>query len=82
MSDVKASEALEYALSKELLKLFGVIILGWLMIGLGVYLSSDPWRFRFILFRLLEPILYLFGTIIFYTGIVAAIYKIIRDAAK
>jgi hypothetical protein len=80
MPEEKAVEALKYALSREILKIFAVIVLGWLMIGAGVYISADPWRFRFILYRLIEPILYLGGTLVFYAGLVALIYKVIRDA--
>ncbi|MFT4892949.1 MAG: hypothetical protein ACI8Z7_000740 [Candidatus Nanohaloarchaea archaeon] len=80
MNEEKAVEALKYALSREVLKLFAVIVLGWLMIAVGIYLSADPWRFRFILYRLLEPVLYLGGTLIFYAGLVALLYKVIRDA--
>jgi hypothetical protein len=41
MPEEKAVEALKYALSREILKIFAVIVLGWLMIGAGVYISAD-----------------------------------------
>ncbi|MFQ3275024.1 MAG: hypothetical protein ACI9LV_000508 [Candidatus Nanohaloarchaea archaeon] len=80
MPEKKAVNALKYALSREILKLFGVIVAGWVMIAAGVYMSADPWRFRFILYRILEPVLYLGGTLVFYAGLVAMIYKVISDA--
>lgn len=82
MPDIDAVDALRYALSREVLKLFAVIVLGWLMIAAGVYIASDPWRFRFILYRILEPVLYLGGTLVFYAGLVALLYKIFSDAQR
>jgi hypothetical protein len=82
MPDVKAVKALRYAFSREILKLFAVIVLGWLMIVTGFYLASDPWRFRSILYRVLEPLLYLGGILVFYGGLVALVYKIFKDAQR
>lgn len=82
MPDVKATEALRYAFSREVLKIFAVIVLGWLMIATGIYLASDQWRFRFVLYRVLEPVLYVGGTIVFYGGLVSLIYKIFKDAQR
>lgn len=82
MPEVKAVDALKYAFSREVLKLFAVIVVGWLMIAAGVFMASDPWRFRFVLYRILEPVLYLGGTLVFYTGLVALIYKIFSDSQR
>lgn len=85
MSEIKAREALKYALSRELLKLYGLLLLADLSVISGAWISAN-WAMRGgtagIIGQIFGPALLLIGFILGVVGIVAFIYKVLTDANR
>lgn len=78
---VSASDALQYAFSREMTSLYVVILVGWLVLSVGINLYP-----AFFLFQerpaqfLIATVFLLVGILAVYGGGIALVYKIIADA--
>lgn len=77
MHTIGARDALSYALSQQLARLYAVIISGWILISIGIEAQNaihGP-----IEFLIAYPLL-LAGVIALYGGTIALLFKIVADA--
>jgi len=91
MSPLSAREALEYAISPAVLRLFGVVGVGVVLFPLGVRLFGSRLLFAsygggglalYALGSLLGFVLALVGFLALYGGLVALLYKVLVDARE
>jgi uncharacterized membrane protein len=80
---LEAREALEYALSKDMLHLYGVILSGYIALIVAGWFGTN-WAVlggtAGIIGQLLTALLFLGGFATAFTGLVAFIYKLVSDA--
>jgi hypothetical protein len=90
MAPLSAREALSYAISPAVLRLFGVVAAGAVLFPLGVRLFGDRLLFaRYgggaaltLLGSLVGFVLALVGFLALYGGLVALLYKLLVDARR
>lgn len=77
-STVTAEAAIEYATSVQFIMLFGVLILGWVVVGIGQrsLLSPRPQVFTY----LIDLPLILAGWFVMFAGIVAIAHKVLVES--
>lgn len=77
MHSITARDALSYAISQQLARLYAVIIAGWILVSLGLQVQTG-------LSGVLEVIvaypLLLAGVVALYGGTIALLFKIVTDA--
>lgn len=85
MPNVEAKEAIKYAFSSEMLKLYGLILAADVALIIGLFLRST-WAARGgtsgLIGQVLGIILLLIGLLAGVAGLVGLIYKIIADATR
>lgn len=77
MHTISARDALSYAISQQLARLYAVIIAGWILVSLGIEAQSEihgPLEF------LIAYPLLLAGVVALYGGTIALLFKIVADA--
>lgn len=78
MTEITAKEALNYAFSGEMVKLYALILLGDLMFFGGILLWSDG--YATLLIQLLEGASILTGLVLGIGAFVAFLYKVLSDS--
>lgn len=83
MAPVHAREALSYAVSRDMAILYGVVLVGYIAMLLGVWIGAT-WAIRGggagIIGQLLAAICFLVGFTAILAGLVGFLYKVIADA--
>jgi|GEM_PF-3266329 len=77
MHTVSARDAISYAISQQLARVYAVIIAGWILVSLGLEAQSaitSP-----IEYVVAYPLL-LAGVVALYGGTIALLYKLVADA--
>lgn len=77
MSRVSASKALAYATSAEMLKLYGVLVGGWLLTFVGQFVLQTTFNAGLSLVAILVA---LAGGVAVLVGVVAIVHKLIADS--
>ena len=83
MSSVQTREAFWYALSREMLLLYGLFLIGYLFLILGAWFSVElAWRGggAGLIGQLIAALLFLVGFITVLGSLVGFAYKVIADA--
>jgi hypothetical protein len=76
MSRVSASKALAYATGDEMLKLYGVLVGGWLLTFMGQFVLQTTFN---AVLSLVSVIVALAGAVAVLVGVVAIAYKLLAD---
>lgn len=77
MHSVSARDALQYAISQQLARVYAVIITGWILISIGV--RAEAAIHSPIEYVVAYPLM-LAGVIALYGGTIALLFKIVADA--
>ncbi|SFF77212.1 hypothetical protein SAMN04488063_0225 [Halopelagius inordinatus] len=80
MSDSPAADSFRYALNPELLKLYGVTVLGYFVTvssqnAFLIVADTEPWE------SLVELPFVLCGLALFFGGLVGVVHRVLTDAA-
>lgn len=77
MHSVSAREALQYALSQQLARVYAVIIAGWILLSLGLQAQRALWGV--LEYLVAYPLLFA-GVVALYGGTIALLFKLVADA--
>ena len=77
MHSISARDALSYAISQQLARLYAVILAGWILVTLG--LEAQSALFGILELLVVYPLL-LAGVVALYGGTIALLFKIVTDA--
>lgn len=76
MSDISAREALRYATGDDMLKLYGVLVVGWMLTFLGESVARSAANSGVTVLALIGALV---GIVAVLSGIVAIAYKVLAD---
>lgn len=81
MFDGPAADSFRYALNPELVKLYGITVLGWLITvysqeAFHIVADTEPFE------TLVELPFVLFGLALFFGGLVGVVHRVVSDAGR
>ncbi|WP_158057803.1 hypothetical protein [Halorussus halophilus] len=79
MSSESVPRSLQYALTRELLRLYAVVLAGWVMIGFSGSVGFAPFS---VFDDLLQLLLFLVGFFLVMSGLVAIAHRVLSDTVR